>query len=370
MDIPDKQEHSTRRKTTQAFPKNSLMDALRIARSIKDDNAGKPFSRLTLAKSLDYSPNSSSFRTLIISSGKFGLTTGGYIADKIELTPLGVSVVMYRNEEEKQRGLKQALSNIPFYEKFLNDFNNNRIPTKDLLLNTLNRDYSIPVEDAEVCYELLMKNAEELGVIEDIKGSKYIKLDNLTGEKNDSVEFKQEKDTINESDNVTGDLSTELTDPNLDIPMVHEEKKQNIFIAHGENKKPLEQLTKFLDKFNIPYLVAIDEPNRALPVSEKIAQIMKECSAGIFIFTGDEKLTNEDGVEISKPNENVIYELGAASVLYGNKIVIFKEDGVTFPSDFSGIGYTVFERDNLSSKTAELLAELIEFKLVTIQVGI
>lgn len=36
---------------------------------------------------------------------------------------------------------------------------------------------------------------------------------------------------------------------------------QGIFIAHGKNKKPLEQLRRILDQFKVPYKVATEEPN-------------------------------------------------------------------------------------------------------------
>jgi hypothetical protein len=46
--------------------------------------------------------------------------------------------------------------------------------------------------------------------------------------------------------------------------------------------------------------------------------------------------------EVCRRSENAIFELGAASVLYDNRIVIFKEDRVSFPSDFSDLGYIEF----------------------------
>ena len=68
-----------------------------------------------------------------------------------------------------------------------------------------------------------------------------------------------------------------------------------------------------------------------------------ECSSGIFIFTADERFVRElasgETEEVWRPSENVVFELGAASILYENRIVIFKEKGVTFPSDFSDLGY-------------------------------
>lgn len=63
-----------RKKTTSAFPKNTLKECLRIAQSIQDNNAGQPYSRLDIAASLDYTPEGSTFRTLITSCNKYGIT--------------------------------------------------------------------------------------------------------------------------------------------------------------------------------------------------------------------------------------------------------------------------------------------------------
>ena len=80
---------------------------------------------------------------------------------------------------------------------------------------------------------------------------------------------------------------------------------------------------------------------------------------GIFIFTSDEELRSETGSIVARPSENVIYELGAASLLYGRKIVILKEVGVDFPSDFSDLGWIEFEKDALEAKAMDLLREMI-----------
>ncbi len=53
---------------------------------------------------------------------------------------------------------------------------------------------------------------------------------------------------------------------------------QAIFVAHGKNKKPLEQLKKILDQFKIPYKVAIEEPNLGRPIGTKVREIMHACN--------------------------------------------------------------------------------------------
>lgn len=48
------------------------------------------------------------------------------------------------------------------------------------------------------------------------------------------------------------------------------------------------------------------------------------------------------------------------------KIVIFKEEGVDFASDFSDFGYISFEKDKLDAKAMDLMKELVGFGILQI----
>jgi hypothetical protein len=162
------------------FPRYSLLDSLKIAQAIKEHSAGNPYDRLDLAKSLNTTPSSSGFRLLITASGQFGLTEGSYGAKNISLTPLGKSIVFPQNKQEKADGLKTALFSIPFYKKFFTDYDNGKLPTLEYLENTLNRKYGIPVQDCKKCYNLIVKNSKELGILDEISGNQYIHLSKLS----------------------------------------------------------------------------------------------------------------------------------------------------------------------------------------------
>jgi predicted nucleotide-binding protein len=141
---------------------------------------------------------------------------------------------------------------------------------------------------------------------------------------------------------------------------------QGIFVAHGKNKKPLEQLKKILEQFRIPYRVAVEEPNLSRPISGKVREIMESCNCAILIFSADEEFKDKDGNTIWRPSENVVNELGATAFLYDNRIVIMREEGVTFPTNFRDIGFISFEKDQLDAKTLDILKELIGFGIVKV----
>ncbi len=141
---------------------------------------------------------------------------------------------------------------------------------------------------------------------------------------------------------------------------------QALFIAHGKNKKPLEQLKNILDGFKVQYKVAVDKPNLGRPISTKVRETMEECNCAILIFTADEEFTDKDSNAVWRPSENIIYELGAASYLYGKRIVIMKEDKVDLPTDFKDIGYISFSKDKLGDKAMDIIKELIGFNILKV----
>ena len=123
-------------------------------------------------------------------------------------------------------------------------------------------------------------------------------------------------------------------------------------------------MKKILDQFKIPYKVAIEEPHSGRPISQKVRELMNSCGSAIFIFSKDGE-TKDEGSQVIA-NLNVVFELGAASVLYGEKVIIFKEDGITFPSDFSNIGYISFDDKGIEAKALDLIKELISMGSVKI----
>jgi predicted nucleotide-binding protein len=180
------------------------------------------------------------------------------------------------------------------------------------------------------------------------------------------TDLSDQSSTLSQDPNPPKEIPAEQTPPPVaEHPSTHS-LGQGIFVAHGKNKKPLEQLKRILDQFKIPYKVAIDEPNLGRPISAKVKETMEACNCAILIFTADEEFKDKDSNTIWRPSENVVFELGASSLLYENRIVIMKEQSVVFPSNYRDIGYISFEKDQLEAKAMEILRELIGFGIVKV----
>lgn len=164
--------------------------------------------------------------------------------------------------------------------------------------------------------------------------------------------------------------STDITDDDQVASAAQEREEstlgQAIFLGHGKNKKTLEQLKKILGGFSIPFKIAVDEPNLGRPIGQKVRDTMRECNCAILMFTADEELHDNKGKPIWRPSENVVHELGACSYLYGERVVIIKEDKVVLPTNFSDMGYISFADGELDAKAMDIVKELIGFGILKI----
>ena len=353
------------------FPKHSLEGALVVAQKLQDEMGGKPMNLLLLADALGLSPSSSNFREILSSSYKYGLTEGTEKADQISLSAIGEATTG-KDAAKRLTGLRSAALRSPVFGQFFQDYGNKKVPSAEMLPKVLNASYGVPKDLSSECASLMNENGRFVEIIREIGGSPHVLLEA------DVAKLGQE-DAITDSEEEGQQVDRAAPATTLEPPPPPEPRPTSnlatsqdpqphkpIFVAHGKNKAPLQQLQALLTSFRIPHKVVIDEANLGRPISQKVRDTLQECGSAILIFTRDEQFVDKSGAEIWRPSENVVYELGAASYLYGDRIVIFKEKGIHFPTNFQNIGYIEFDNNDIQARTAELLKELIGFGLVRI----
>jgi len=336
------------------FPRDPLLRTLPIPEAIWKNNAGNPFDILDVAKAVGQSPTSSTFIRQLASSYRYGLTEGSPSTKLISLTSLGSSIVAPTADTDVKAKLREALLHPEIFRTIYTWMDRKPIPREDVFRNTLVKPsdaggFGILKDDVEDFSKVFMQNITDYGLADDVKGTVYLRLDKL------SPALKAPEEAAGEKEVEPQEIGEAPPAPAAPVEPVIKQ----IFVAHGKNKKPLDQLKSILTQFKVPFQVAIDEPHKGRPISEKVAQLMRECTSGIFIFTADEETTDVQGEQVLRPSDNVVFELGAGIVLYGEKIVIFREDGVSFGSDFTAYGHITFEKDKLEAKAFELMKELI-----------
>ena len=311
------------------------------------------------------SPTSGPFRQLCGAAVGYGVTDGGPNAPVISLTDLGRRIVAPLIEGDDAIARREAVLMPTVVRAFLQKYDGSSLPTEVIAKNVLEA-MGVPADRAQDVFALIVDNADRVGYLKRIKDKTYVDL-GATYEP--TVEPRPPVD-LGQTEDAGEDESKSRVEVHQDTEDRRQAPRSNaIFLGHGKNVKPVEQLIRILDEYGIPHKEAIREANAGRPIPTKVAETMRECGAAILIFTADKKFYDDAGNEIWVPSENVANELGAASVLYDNRIVIFKEAGVTLASNYSSIGYIEFEKDKLQEKGIDLFRELVSFKIVSIQVG-
>jgi len=357
------------KKIWRGFPSITLKEALRVPSAIQDKNAGKPMQRLLLADALGISPGSTNFRGILSASYKYGLTNGTEKAEYIGLTSLGETITRPTDAVSPLEAMKDAARKPELFGKVYEKYKNAKLPTGDFFYNVLEKEFLIPREFTREASDIFVENAKAANMLKEIQGNLWVLFDLQPGQKDAQNGLEK-----------TSENSISLNQPrlpqapdvvNISIATANEQRMEEskpIFLGHGKNRKPLDQLAKILTQFKVPHRVAVDEPNSGRPISEKVREVMNSCGSAIIIFAKEDasSVSTPEKPLTEVPNLNAVFELGAASVLYGRKIVIFKEDGLTLPSDFSDLGYIPFEKDKLDAKAMDLIKELLNMELIKI----
>lgn len=125
-------------RTVRPFPAAPFEESLEIARTIHEMGSRK-VRRLTLFEKLDRSPTSGHSRQLVVNSTKYGLTTGSYVAEFLELTDAGEAAVS-RDVPERQRRrawFDLAVIGVEPFKLIYDEFAGKRFPSPEVLRDFL-----------------------------------------------------------------------------------------------------------------------------------------------------------------------------------------------------------------------------------------
>jgi hypothetical protein len=348
-----------RAKISQAdVPAYSLEDALRIPLAIADSYGCKSTKPLDVAAAMSISPGSSQFRMLTGAAIAYGLTAGGYHAPEIELTPLGKRIVRPTKEKQDLEAKREALLKPRVISEFLNQYNGSPIPKDNIAQNVL-VDMGVPAERAADVLALVLESAEGLGLIQEIKGRKYV---NLSPPKNRSATAQETPQPLySEDEDNPGETPEELVNP---LPSAGEIKpNRRVFVTHGKSKTFVEPIRKLLSFGEMEAVVSVERQSVSQPVPDKVMNDMRSCGAAIIHVEDELRLIDKETNEHIILNPNVLIEIGAAMALYRKRFILLVKEGVTLPSNLQGLYEVRYTGDVLDgSATIRLLEAINELK--------
>ena len=338
-----------RRRIARPYPVHSLEETIPIASSIQEKNAGLPFDRVLLAKALNTTPASSGFTMKLNSSTKYGLTSGGYNDDRIALTPRGESIVAADGQQGRQAALLEATLQPDQFRRFYEMLDGKRLPEDTSSRNILERDLGVHSDLTEECLETIKANGLYVGILGEVGGSLYVSA----GGAHAADRPRQ-----------TGVSSTTSNHP--EVPRQTDHDTCRIFIGHAGNSDVVGYLKTILDSFGIAYRAIECDFDVNRPVANEVSVEMRGCTAGVLVFASP----SDDawsGRREEKRRQKLLYQLGAASALYGDRVVLLREDSPDDGTLDPGFQTLEFSPDRLPEIGLPLITELHRMGVIEVR---
>ncbi|MEM6329654.1 MAG: hypothetical protein AAF790_05330 [Planctomycetota bacterium] len=147
------------------FPKNSLEDALLIARAIEDKNAGNPMKASVLVKAVGYNQSSDwRFLDMLRSANQYGLVEGSGQNATVSLAQIGEDVVAPSSSAQRQQALVEAFRNVDDFRQVEEFYGGKRIPEDEFFENTVVREFSIPRDRVKTFTQVFTDNLRYLNL--------------------------------------------------------------------------------------------------------------------------------------------------------------------------------------------------------------
>ena len=347
-----RQDNQKRTRLVRPYPADTLESAKAVAEAVGTNGTGGPegsIERNELAKVLGTTPKSSTFTTRLNSSAKYGLTLGGYNDDRIRLTSRGVSVVAPTRESERMQALRDAALEPDVFSKFYENHDGMELPVDTLSKNLLQRQLGIRAELAGECLDIIKANGTLTGLIKERRGKLHVDL---------ATSRTDRRQTTANSPAPPAPAENGATQ--------HSERYGGrVFVGHWGDPDAARFVTKTLADFQIPYAYLDGLEPDGRPVHAKIAEEMHKSAAAILVFAAPEGSTDS-----RRDREQMIYQLGASSVLFGDKVVVFqcakdKADGDSEPIHPRSV---IFQQGKYDEAGYELIRELHQSGIIRVGV--
>jgi predicted nucleotide-binding protein len=349
------------------FPLTSLQQAQKIASAIVDNFAGTGGSPPDVALALGISPTSSGWQALTGAAIAYGLIDGGWNAGTMKLSPLGRRLVAPETDGEDLAARREAIVKPRLLNEFFEKYRRAKLPN-DVIAGNVLKAMGLPQDRVGTALEIIKDNGRYAGVIRETPTGPFINLDSPGVPAPAATPEFPEQSTLDAVEvggideppkalSVTSNMTTTLNSTAVAV------KANRVFISHGKQKAIVTQIKELLAFGNFEPVVSVEREATAISVPEKVFEDMRSCGAGVIHVGGEGKYLDKDGNEMTKLNDNVLIEIGAAMALYGKKVILLVERGVPLPSNLQGLYRCDFEGDKLEyDSTMKLLKTFSQFR--------
>lgn len=130
---------------------------------------------------------------------------------------------------------------------------------------------------------------------------------------------------------------------------------RRVFISHGRAQDWREVQSYIERDLGLSTMELAQEASGGKTIIEKLEQGAGLCDSAVIVMTGDD--IGPDGE--ARARENVIHEIGYFHGRYGRpSVILLHEEGVSTPTNLSGIVYVAFPKGLVSATEGTLAREL------------
>lgn len=338
---------------------------MRVPQAIVDSYAGHPTPPHDVALALGISPTSSAWRELTGSAQGYGLVKGGYNADRIALDALGRRAAAPTEEGDDLKAKAEAVLKPKVFGDFFRRYDRNKFPADAIARNVLQQQFEIGADRVDAVLQLLKDNGQFVGFIRDTKTGPFVAIENpqpVPVRLSETVDSASEEEAVAAADGAAAPRAS-VNPPTPEGPAAFSsvppeaDRDFSVFITHGKNLDVVEQVKDILSIYDIEFEIAVEEETAAIPVPQKVMEAMRRCRAGVMVVTADEQGKVGDQYSI---NTNVLIEIGAAFVLYDQRVILLWDRRLRVPSNLQGLYRLEFEGSELSFSMGTKLAKAVK----------
>ena len=141
------------------FPKNTLEEALKVAKALEEKFAGNPTKAEDLVRAVGFNKtNDWRFKDLLRSGILYGITAGSGETATVLLEKLGEDIVSPGSSDQRQKALLQAFRNVEDFQKVEAFYKGKKIPEDEFFENTLVRQFNIPRDRVQIFSKVFLEN--------------------------------------------------------------------------------------------------------------------------------------------------------------------------------------------------------------------
>ncbi len=306
--MPQSDSIEKRPRRNRPFPTFGLEDVLRIARTIHEVNSGLPMDRELLADAMRTKTTSSGFRMRLNSSGKYGLTEGGYRSESIALTELGRTTVAPASSDEQRSAYRTAATNPEVFRRFFSMLDGKPLPEDPYARNILARDMGVHPDLTGECLEILIENGRFADLIR-VEDGKTIVVPGTTG----AVANENRPEPVLDS-------PVEAKKSPMPPSTLVERFRPRVFVGVVGASDVGDSLRASLTRLGVDVEYWAGQTGGSAGfLPKEVSEAMEECAAGILI---QGVADGSDPGAINATAKSTWLLVGAATAKYGRNVIL------------------------------------------------